>query len=67
MVVSKCENALKGTALLGVELGVPAEDEPLLVLVVLGLRTLTGGVSVVAEGVKSAVVVSAFEPAEVEP
>jgi hypothetical protein len=53
VVVSKCENALKGTALLKAELVVPAEFAPelVLLLVVVVVRTLAGGVSALDEGV----------------
>src|ERR1700723_1637899 len=69
VVVSKCEKALKGTALLKAELVAPAEVAPLLEVdvEVLDVSAFTGGVSVFADGVKSAEVVSAFEPAEEEP
>ena len=69
VVVSKCENALNGTALLKAELVVPAEPAPelVLVLVVVVESTLAGGVSAFDEGVKSGLPVSALEPADVEP
>ena len=68
VVVSKCENALKGTALLKLELVAPAEFVPLLEAVdVVVASAFTGGASVFAAGVYSAVDVSAFEPADDEP
>ena len=69
VLVSKCENVPRGTALLLAELVVPAELAPLLELAfdVLDVSALTGGASEFAEGVKSGEVVSALEPAEVEP
>jgi hypothetical protein len=64
-----CENALSGTALLVVELGVPAELAPLLDVAfeVLEVSAFTGGANVFADGVYKAEPVSAFEPAEVVP
>ncbi len=67
VVISKCENALKGTALLIAELVVPAEFAPLVEEPLAAARTLAGTLSVLAEGVYCADSVSAFEPAEVEP
>jgi hypothetical protein len=67
VVVWKCENALKGTALLVVELVAPAEVAPPLVVVELDFNAFAGAVSVFAEGVYNAEEVSAFEPADVEP
>jgi hypothetical protein len=57
---------LRGTALLVVELGVPAEVAPLLVVVedVFGVSALLGGVRVFADGVYNADVVNAFDPAD---
>src|SRR5271163_619900 len=50
---SKCENALSGTALLNVELALPADVEPLLEFAVdvLEVSALGGGDSVVVVGV----------------
>src|ERR1035441_788079 len=59
VMVSKCENALSGMALLGVPLVAPAEFPP--------VRMRVAGASVFAAGVYSAPTVSAFDPAEVEP
>ena len=59
--VSKCEKALNGTALLAAELVVLAVEDDV------GVNALTGGESVLAAGVKRAVVVSALDPAVVEP
>jgi hypothetical protein len=69
VVVSKCENALNGTALLKVELVVPAEVAPLLEFefAVLDVRALIGGVNVFADAVNKTELVSAFDPADVEP
>ena len=69
VLVSKCEKALKGTALLFAELVAPADVAPLLEVVeeVLEVSAFTGEESMLAEGVKSAEVVRALEPAEVEP
>jgi hypothetical protein len=69
VVVSKCEKALNGTALLVVELVAPADVAPLLELdvTVLDVSAFAGGVSVFADGVNNADPVSAFEPADVEP
>ena len=64
VVFSKCENALNGTALLRVELVVPAECAPVLDGVeALGESAFAGGASVFADGVYNADVVSAFDPA----
>ena len=49
------------------ELVAPAEVAPPADAVVLDVRAFAGGVRVFAEGVYRAVVVSAFDPAEVEP
>ena len=69
VLVSKCENAPRGTALLIAELVAPADVAPLLevALEVLEVRALTGGTSVFAEAVKRTEPVRALEPAEVEP
>ena len=68
VVFSKWEKALSGTALLMVELVVPAEFAPLLDgKDVLGERAFAGGVSVLADGVSSGEVVSALDPAEDAP
>ena len=68
MVFSKCEKALKGTALLMVELGVPAEFAPLFEFDdVAGERALAGGARVFADGVYWAELVNAFDPAEEDP
>ena len=69
MVVSKCEKALNGTALLMVEVVAPADVAPLLDVEVTALaeRALAGGVRVLAAGVYSAEDVSEFEPAEDDP
>jgi hypothetical protein len=68
VVFSKWAIALRGTALLVVELGAPAEAAPVLGAAedVLVERTLAGGVRVFAEGVYFAEFVSAFDPAEDE-
>jgi hypothetical protein len=66
VVVSKWENALKGMALLGTELVMPAVFTPA-GEVVPDLSTLAGGVSSPDEGVYSVVAVNAFDPAEVDP
>src|SRR5579859_3380539 len=64
VLVSKCEKALKGTALLLVELVAllleVAEEVP-------AASAFTGEERVLAEGVKRAEVVRALEPAEVAP
>jgi hypothetical protein len=69
VVVSKCEKALNGTALATFELLTPAEVAPLLEVAVevLDVSAFAGGASVFADGVKSAELVSALEPAEEEP
>ena len=69
VLVSKCENALRGTALLMAELVLPAEVEPLLefAVEVLDVNAFTGGVNVLADGVYKAEPVKAFDPAEVDP
>ena len=69
VVVSKCENALNGTALAIVELVAPAELAPLLEVevAVLAESAFVGGVSVAADGVYSAEPVRAFEPADDDP
>jgi len=65
VMVSKCENALSGMALLGVPLVAPAEFTP--PAVVPAVRMRVAGASELAAGVYSAPAVSAFDPAEVEP
>jgi hypothetical protein len=69
VVVSKCEKAPSGTALLVVELVAPADVAPRLdvEVVVLDVSAFAGGVSVFADGVNNADPVNAFEPADVEP
>ena len=69
VVVSKCEKALNGTALLMAEVVAPADAAPLLDVEVTALaeRALAGGVRVLAAGVYSAEDVSEFEPAEDDP
>ena len=69
VLVSKWEKALKGTALLFAELVVPADVAPLLEELedVPAVSAFTGAERVLADGVKSAEVVSALDPAEVEP
>ena len=67
VVVSKCDNALNGTAPFVIELGVPADPAPPAVLAVLDRNAFTGGTKVFAEGVNSADPVSAFVPAELDP
>src|ERR1035437_7929698 len=62
VMVSKCENALKGMARLAIALVAPEEFTP----VVPAVRMRVAGVSVFAVGVYSTPAVSAFEPAEVE-
>ena len=68
-LVSKCENAPRGTALLIAELVVPADVArlPEVIAAALDVRAFSGGVSVFGDAVYSAEVVSALEPAEVEP
>ena len=68
MVFSKCAKALRGTALLVLELVAPAEAAPLLDVAVdvLAVRAFAGGAKVFADGVYSAEPVSAFDPAEEE-
>ena len=66
MVFSKCEKALRGTALLMVELVAPAELTPVLDAEV-AESAFAGGASVAADGVYSAEVVKAFDPAEDDP
>ncbi len=53
VVFSKCENALRGTALLVAELVVPADVDPLLddAVVVADESAFCGGTSVLADGV----------------
>src|ERR1700733_9118217 len=63
VVVSKCENALSGMGLLSVELVVPEAFTPAVADVI----TRAAGASVFADGVYSALCVSAFDPADVEP
>jgi len=68
VVFSKCEKALSGTALLMEELVAPAEVAPLFdVEGVVGESAFAGGVSVFADGVYWAELVSAFDPAEDDP
>ena len=69
VLVSKCENAPRGTALLYVELVVPAALAPVLDVDAEApdVSAFCGGVSVFADGVYRAEVVSALEPADVEP
>ena len=68
VVLSKCEKALSGTALLIAELVAPAETAPTLgVEFGFGESAFVGGVRVLAEGVKSWEAVSAFDPAEDDP
>ena len=68
VVVSKCEKALRGTALLNTELVAPAEFAPLLdVEDAIGESAFAGGVNVFADGVYCAEAVSAFDPAEDAP
>ena len=68
-LVSKCENAPRGTALLFVELVATAEVAALLELVAdaVEVRAFGGGERVFGDAVNSGEVVKAFEPAEVEP
>jgi hypothetical protein len=68
-LVSKCENAPRGTALLFTELLATAELAALLELVAdaLEVRAFGGGERVFGDAVYSAEVVKALEPAEVEP
>src|SRR5213082_830480 len=67
--ISKCENALSGTALLGAELVFPADAAPLLDVLafVLAVSAFAATVSALFEGVNSADPVSALDPADVEP
>lgn len=68
VVFSKCEKAPSGTALLIVELVVPAEFAPVLGPVeALGESAFAGGASVFADGVYGAEAVSALDPAEDDP
>ena len=68
VVFSKCAKALRGTALLMAELVVPAEFAPLLEFeAALAESAVAGGLSVFADGVYSAEVVNALEPAEEDP
>jgi hypothetical protein len=68
VVFSKCEKALNGTALLVTELVAPAEFAPLFeVEEIPDESALRGGVRVFADGVSSAEVVTAFDPAEDDP
>src|ERR1700684_2904056 len=69
VVFTKCAKALSGTALLGAELVAPAEAAPVLEVAVeaLGESAFGSGASVFADGVYSAVVVSALDPAEDAP
>ena len=65
VVFSKCEKALRGTALLTLELVAPAEFAPLFeVEDALGESAFPGGASVFADGVNGAEAVSALDPAE---
>jgi hypothetical protein len=67
VVVSKCEKALNGTALLVIELVAPAEVAPPGPLNVLDRNAFAGGTNVLADGVNNGEPVSAFDPADVEP
>jgi hypothetical protein len=69
VVFSKCANALRGTALLVVELVAPAEFAPLFDVDVALLceSAVAGGVRTFEPGVNSALVVSAFDPADADP
>ena len=68
VVFSKWENALRGTALLVVELVAPAEVAPLLDdAAELAESAFAGGASVFAPAVYSAEVVTALDPAEDDP
>ena len=65
VVVSKCENALKGIGWLGADELAPAELTP--PSAVPAVRMRVAGASVLDEGVYNAEAVNAFDPAEVEP
>ena len=69
VVFWKCAKALRGTALLAAELVAPAEVAPLLDVAVEALAesAFAGGARVFADGVYSAEVVSALDPAEDAP
>src|SRR5580658_457081 len=68
VVFSKWEKALSGTALAMIELVAPAEFAPVLDAVeLLGESAFAGGASVFADGVYSAELVSALEPAADDP
>jgi hypothetical protein len=69
VVFSKCEKTLSGTALLVAELVTPAEVDPLLDAAVedFAESAFPGGARVLADGVNSADVVSALDPAEDAP
>src|SRR5437868_14705282 len=66
VVVSRCENALRGIGWLGELEVVPAALTPLGDTVP-AVSTRVGGVSVFADGVYRVVAVCALEPAEVDP
>ena len=68
-LVSKCENAPRGTALLFTELAATAELAALVELVAeaLDVRAFGGGERVFGDAVSRGEVVKALEPAEVEP
>src|ERR1700735_3455132 len=65
VVFSKCAKALSGTALLVAELVAPAVLD--VAVDVLGDSAFAGAARVFADGVYSAEVVSAFEPADGDP
>ena len=68
VVFTKCAKALSGTALLVAELVAPAEPAPWPdAVAALGESAFGRGTSVFADGVYSAVVVSALDPAEGAP
>ena len=69
VLISKWDIAPRGTALLFAELVAPADVAPLLevLVTVLAASAFTGGFSVFADGVYSAEVVNAFDPADDEP
>src|SRR5580658_6901847 len=69
VVFSKWAKALRGAALLMAELVAPAEVAPELefAVTVLAESAFEGGVSVFAEGVYSAELVAAFDPADDDP
>src|SRR5215469_15021537 len=66
---SKCDIAPSGTAFAVVELVFPADVAPLLdvEVCVAGVRTVGAALSILAAGVYCAALVSAFDPAEVDP